>query len=670
MRDRDRRVAATPRVKLETLESRTMLSVGHLVTAAHSAALVGGPAVARFIAPKPVAVKAPAVAAKPVFRVKPVAPPKQVAAKLPPVVKSTKPTPAAVAPVPAPVAPAPAPVVAAPVAAPVAPAPAPTIALLPGDANGDGTVDVADFEIVNDHMGQSGLTLAQGDVNGDGTVDFADFQMVEVNFGKVLPKYHYATIGQNLDGISDYGTIGAFGDLTRTFRQWGRITTPYQSDPTINLTADNYPLEDAGAMTYALTYPDGIYKVSWDGQADLAFTGMGSNLQVTSHVDDHWTADLSLNHAQGEILNVYVTNVNVDDPLHNLHVMSPDMDYSISDTFRPVFLQKLANFNGPLRMMDWMQTNWNPAVDWTDRTSPNRFSNTGPTGVDYETIIKLANTLHKDIWINVPYHASDDYVVQMGKLFSDNLDPSLTLYVENSNEVWNSGTFQQALDNTAIAKADPDITATDDFTKSAQEVGKQMVRVSTLFKQGFGADKFAQQVRPILGGFIATSYWAQTALNYIQDHYGPPKNYISAIAIAPYVGVEGDMNSIDNANLTSDTLFEWMNNFIDQTLAPWIQQHKTLADQFGLALYAYEGGQSLQALNGQNEALKQAAQDDPRMGDVYTHLIRVWNDNSGGGIFENFSLATPNTAYGYWGILQSITETSSVKWDAVMAAIG
>lgn len=663
MRDWNRRIVATRTPSVETLESRTMLSAGPVAVAAQKAIEMKGGLIARNSVTKPAPVKVPAVTTSPVFRTKPLAPKTPVAATLPTVTKPATVKPAkATAPAkvskPAPVTSVPAP----------APAPAPGD-LLAGDVNGDGNVDVVDFKIVNDNLGRSGMTLAQGDVNGDGWVNFTDFQIVEKNFGKVLPKYHYATIGQNLDGVSDYGTIGAFGDLTRVFRQWGRIISPYESDLTIERTANNYPLEDAGAMTYALTYPDGIYKVSWDGQADLNFTGMGAQMTITSHDGDHWTADLSLSHALGEILNVYVTNVNVDDPLHNLHVMSPDMDYNLSDTYRPVFLNKIAPFNGPLRMMDWMQTNWNPAVEWSDRTSPTQFSNAVPTGVDFETIIKLANTVHKDIWIDVPYHASDDFIRKMADLFRDNLDPSLKLYVEFSNEIWNSGTFQQALDNTAIAKADPDITASDDFTASAQEAGKQIARTSILFKEEYGDFAYSQQVRPILGAFIATPYWAQQALGFIQQHYGTPKDYVSAIAIAPYVGVEGDMAAIDNANLTSDSLFEWMNNFIDERLGPWIKAHKSLANQYGIGLKAYEGGQSLQSLNGMNEGIKQAAQDDPRMGDVYTHLIRVWYDNSGGGTFENFSLATPYTPYGYWGVLQSITESSSVKWDAVMGAI-
>jgi uncharacterized lipoprotein YddW (UPF0748 family) len=47
---------------------------------------------------------------------------------------------------------------------------------LPGDFNGDGSVDGADLAIWKDHFGTaSGATSAQGDANGDGAVDGADF---------------------------------------------------------------------------------------------------------------------------------------------------------------------------------------------------------------------------------------------------------------------------------------------------------------------------------------------------------------------------------------------------------------------------------------------------------------------------------------------------------------
>jgi len=50
----------------------------------------------------------------------------------------------------------------------------------PGDANGDGVVDLADLNLVLANFGQ---TTDQGDVNGDGVVDLADLNLVLANFG-------------------------------------------------------------------------------------------------------------------------------------------------------------------------------------------------------------------------------------------------------------------------------------------------------------------------------------------------------------------------------------------------------------------------------------------------------------------------------------------------------
>ena len=45
---------------------------------------------------------------------------------------------------------------------------------LPGDANGDGRVDINDLTIVLSHFGQTGMTWTQGEFTGDGTVDIND----------------------------------------------------------------------------------------------------------------------------------------------------------------------------------------------------------------------------------------------------------------------------------------------------------------------------------------------------------------------------------------------------------------------------------------------------------------------------------------------------------------
>jgi probable HAF family extracellular repeat protein len=55
--------------------------------------------------------------------------------------------------------------------------------LEPGDANGDGRVDINDLTIVLANFGQTGMAWSQGDFIGDGTVDVNDLTVVLANFG-------------------------------------------------------------------------------------------------------------------------------------------------------------------------------------------------------------------------------------------------------------------------------------------------------------------------------------------------------------------------------------------------------------------------------------------------------------------------------------------------------
>ncbi len=55
---------------------------------------------------------------------------------------------------------------------------------LPGDANGDGKVDINDLTIVLAHYGQTGMTWSQGEFTGDGTVDINDLTIVLAHYGQ------------------------------------------------------------------------------------------------------------------------------------------------------------------------------------------------------------------------------------------------------------------------------------------------------------------------------------------------------------------------------------------------------------------------------------------------------------------------------------------------------
>ena len=71
----------------------------------------------------------------------------------------------------------------------------------PGDANGDGNVDVNDLTIVLSNFGLIGMSWSQGDFNGDGKVDVNDLTILLSNFGK--------SYGAGMAAVPEPGTLTA-----------------------------------------------------------------------------------------------------------------------------------------------------------------------------------------------------------------------------------------------------------------------------------------------------------------------------------------------------------------------------------------------------------------------------------------------------------------------------
>jgi hypothetical protein len=74
---------------------------------------------------------------------------------------------------------------------------------LPGDAVGDGKVDVNDLTIVLSHFGQTGQTWTTGDFVGDGTVDVNDLTILLSHFGDTA----IPTAAGNLSAAPEPGTL-------------------------------------------------------------------------------------------------------------------------------------------------------------------------------------------------------------------------------------------------------------------------------------------------------------------------------------------------------------------------------------------------------------------------------------------------------------------------------
>jgi len=56
------------------------------------------------------------------------------------------------------------------------------------DANRDGVVNFADYQILVSHFGATQTTWGMGDFNGDQSVSFNDYQILATHFGQHVPE--------------------------------------------------------------------------------------------------------------------------------------------------------------------------------------------------------------------------------------------------------------------------------------------------------------------------------------------------------------------------------------------------------------------------------------------------------------------------------------------------
>jgi len=338
------------------------------------------------------------------------------------------------------------------------------------------------------------------------------------------------------------------------------------------------------------------------------------------------------------------------------------------------------------RYMDWASTNGNPVVTWADRSLPSHpsysFGAKGQTGVPWEVCIDLANQAGRDMWINVPHQANDDYVTQLAKLFKEKLDPNLNLYLEYSNEVWNWG-FVQATWNLDAAVAevnggDPNHLNYDNCNNKwywgYRRVALRLKQITDAFAQVWGQDQILKRIKPVLAGQVVQPLICQLGLDYINAVFGAPNKWFVAIAGAPYYNL-GDLNK--NPNMTTNDVLNALEKSIDSMATSvgvgWdngLAGHAALARWYNLEFRGYEGGPDTFGPNGIKAKMEATA--DPRMKDLTIKFLNVWY-SYGFKPINWYSVGAQdfNTQYGSWGItdnMKNFNEPKILGIDAVRNA--
>jgi hypothetical protein len=343
--------------------------------------------------------------------------------------------------------------------------------------------------------------------------------------------------------------------------------------------------------------------------------------------------------------------------------------------FQPTFLDLLRNFR-MIRAVQWLTIDNDGGLltNWSQRPLAADGGWGGHNGVPLEIVLQLCNAVLADCWLNVPHAASDDFIIQMARLVHTNLGASQKVFVEYSNEVWNTEYAQYD-----YAKLHGMTLWPTGSSVNGNWYGMRAAQTCDMWKSAWGTD--ASRVVCVMGAQAANVDTAIQALNcplWI-GHSPCARHGIDVVAIAPYINVKGQTTWTSDPDGGLASLFLAMNNTGLPVASRWEADYRAALIPFKIPYIAYESGQSLVGFPTFHDGsamvnLYIAANRDSRMGAVYASMLNDWRSNGGQSIVIYADIYPPNQ-YGEWGAVESSLDVvdplsrAPPKWLAIQTFI-
>lgn len=486
------------------------------------------------------------------------------------------------------------------------------------------------------------------------------------------------------------------------------------SNQPIQYAAHGYPsgtTTNAKSQLWLLGCPAGDYTVSWQGNASLKLGGMGG---VTwKQTDDHHgtltlPAPCTMVNTQwgpspNELVFVDVTSSDPAAPLDAMHIWLPGYgpgSRHANQMYRDEHLAMVRKFSG-VRCMCSLNAGTGTEEIWKERISMDDWD-WSTKAVPIEADIQLAREAgSKRLWVNIPVKANDEYIRNAAKLYHDKLH-GVELIVEYGNENWNWGggfvgwpyvhhiaekVRPQELDGAIVngklmplehdANGNP-IYVTDEYVRAARCAAERARDVALIFQQTY-RDR-PKELLNVFAGCGANPAWIEQGMKFLVAKYG--NHPFQLIAIAPYFDFAFNNGHFfkptgpNNTPVLADLFAACDRFFADDThegsgLVWQLNEHQSLAQQFGVRLVDYEGGQSFFAQDHPytGKDLSTQAQTDPRMGALYDKYHSILQKHGVVMHCDFMPIGVPWNQFGYWADLPNgyaDMQPPSVRWQALV----
>jgi hypothetical protein len=288
----------------------------------------------------------------------------------------------------------------------------------------------------------------------------------------------------------------------------------------------------------------------------------------------------------------------------------------------------------------------------------------------------------------MPYRATDDWVLNFAGAVRAQLAKNLRVTVEYSNEVWNWG-FPQA----SYAKEQGEKLWPGEGAGWLEFMGKRAGEVCRLWKMIFAGEE--RRVRCMIGPQTAWHTIASASLDcphwvaLDSKRHRPCAKEVDAIGITGYFGgdlhnvmndpvirrwlAEGEAKALDRAFRYLETgepqgLLDYNGKPLKPELADSLptaiarfKRWKKIADEHGLDLLVYEGGNHFGRPSGDLRRFLAHVATDERMVGAYRRLLDAYRE-AGGTVWNAFGGVSAEDA---WGNGESLADRHNAKYRAL-----
>jgi Ca2+-binding RTX toxin-like protein len=512
------------------------------------------------------------------------------------------------------------------------------------------------------------------------------------------------SLGLNLAGNVDWSGDFPLIDRFLTSRDWVTNTeTQWNSGVPVPLDSNNWPtaVPEGTVLTTVLgadpfgANPGGRYVVTWEGSGQVGVNLTAAMVEgdgTGGHAVVWCPGDPNAENPFYNPMFFQIRSSDPDDPIRNINVVREDQQalFEAGETFSPEFLEKVQDFRS-FRFMDLGVTNNSTIAGWADRPEPTDAS-WAWNGLPMEAMVELANRTGTDPWFCMPHLADADYVRRFAEYVRDNLDPRLVAHVEFSNEAWN-WQFQQSQDALRLADERWAVDADGDGVYGPGEHigdgwmqwnGMRAAQVAQIWTEVFGTETAARLDRVIATqtAWLGLEDPLLNAPLWVAEGNAAPWTFFDSYAVTGYFN--GSLYEPGNIATVSqwaamgaaglDLAFQQL-RYADLLPDSWgledsaflYDYHAEVAEAHGLRLVAYEAGQHLVSASAPGLTdFFTAIVNDPRMGELYARNIELFRE-SGGSLMELFSSFGGPSIFGHWGMLDTVYEEHSARWDAMQA---